>query len=517
MLAASGMKEADLNNIPAIYLLALSPLAAENLAPLQDTGPKGFNTIAVMKALMGEDKCFVIDKPTSIEDVLYGVRNKLLESKPVVILYDPDALKGKVSWFQVPWVQKEKRVNEGDLERFYSKFSKQTNGKRVVILVSQEASRYEGIQDQITELSRLLKAPTIHTPTGVSAVSHKNEYAAGYVYLGYNRFPKRLLDGLTPEDTVICIGFEPGEYSLNQDKIKGSAWVITNLVNAYGTENGTFRHRVVGEYNEIRGDIELVLKNIISHLQGQKLDRPQIVIPEDLNEGASYPSPPSKYVNMVEFYRRLVQHLKPGTVLVMDVCMGYKDYQHVTQRPVPGVQVKYVHQGSLMGNSLGTMAGMKVARPDLNVVGVTGDGCFAYIGASLGEVSDYGFTMFVLDNGTHGVVYKGLQQIKRDLPWEKLLELTKIPQSNYVKMAKAQGWRGYNLRHGMPFFQHFMEWAQGQKSDSLAGRIYSGWKNIFNGRHPRSLLVRIPMYQEDDIGPNARLDNLGKQGTITNL
>ena len=73
--------------------------------------------------------------------------------------------------------------------------------------------------------------------------------------------------------------------------------------------------------------------------------------------------------------------------------MGYKDFQRVTQRPVPGVKVMYLHQGSLMGQGLGEALGLRFAQPDKHIHLITGDGCLEYSEGTLARMKDLGLVV----------------------------------------------------------------------------------------------------------------------------
>ncbi|MBI2654173.1 thiamine pyrophosphate-binding protein [Candidatus Woesearchaeota archaeon] len=487
-LVGPAIIDAKMHNIPVIFLGALSASTAGNNAPLQDTTINGFNTVEAMKARLG-DGCQVIDKASAIESVLYHARERLADSKPVVVLYHSDILSQRVPWFQVPWEDKPQQVDELTLENLISNFPHQTNGRRVVIFVGEEAARYKGIQELTTTLARMLKAPTIYTPTGVSAVSQENEFSAGHVMLGHNDYSFKLWRSLKPEETVIVVGPEPHEYSTNQEKLGANAVVITNYKDPYGSVNGSFRHRVAGNYTHIRGPIDVVLRNMIQRLSGMHLVRPNVEIPRDLNE-SQYQAPPEEFTNMQVFYRSLARHIPKPAIYIGDVCRGYKDPQNSLQRPVEGLKFLYVHQGSLMGQGAGQALGVKLALPNHYVCLVTGDGCFEYSGAALGRMANQNLLFIVLHDGTHGLVSWGLSKIKPYLPNSR--KLTDVPSNDYVMMAKAQGWEAYDLRPDLSNMGELM-----RRFASLKGR---------------SMLMRVPVFPDDDLGQNPRLYGLGRQG-----
>src|SRR6184192_4679855 len=68
-LGGSGMTDAKLHNIPAVYLIALNSTLSIGNAPLQDVSEHGMNIVPQLEAELGEG-CVVIDSVHSLEDGL---------------------------------------------------------------------------------------------------------------------------------------------------------------------------------------------------------------------------------------------------------------------------------------------------------------------------------------------------------------------------------------------------------------------------------------------------------------
>ena len=106
-----------------------------------------------------------------------------------------------------------------------------------------------------------------------------------------------------------------------------------------------------------------------------------------------------------------------------------------------------------------------------------------------------GLVLFVLDNGTHGLVDWGLGKIKPHLPPDR--RLTHVPRNDYVGMAVAQGWRGSYLDPYSSDMEKIMKEA--------------------NSLGTQSMLVQVKVHPEDDLGQNRRLEGLQKQGKIITM
>src|SRR5260370_8182841 len=95
----------------------------------------------------------------------------------------------------------------------------------------------------------------------------------------------KLWRSVGPDDCVITLGFDPGEYSLNLATIPaGQVWNFTGWTEQYGHIAGEFRHRVRGNYDVVHGDLDAVLREVIPQLSNRGLGRrPPIDVPERLN------------------------------------------------------------------------------------------------------------------------------------------------------------------------------------------------------------------------------------------
>ena len=59
-LGSSGITDAKLHNIPAVYVIALNSTLSIGLSPLQDVSEHGMNVIPQLRAELGE-ACIVVD------------------------------------------------------------------------------------------------------------------------------------------------------------------------------------------------------------------------------------------------------------------------------------------------------------------------------------------------------------------------------------------------------------------------------------------------------------------------
>jgi acetolactate synthase-1/2/3 large subunit len=485
-LAGSGMTDAKLHNIPAVYIVALNSTMSIGQAPLQDVSVHGMNVVPQLEAELGEG-CIVIDDIDSIERQLERAQSVLQESKPVAICFYPDILSRPAS-VDVPLRHRPRGLRQADADRFISEFSEIADGRRVIIYVGSEAARWPGMPALTTQLATVLKAPTVWSVNGANAVSAENPYGYGYISFGGNDEAMKLWRSIGPDDCVIAVGFDPGEYSLNLAAIPaGDVWHFTGWNEPYGHIAGEFRHRVKGNYHIVRGDLDMTLGAIVPRLAaGAAGRRPEINLPQRLNTREIPRDVRQGAVDFMAFYEKLNQAWRPYSIGFDDVCIAYKDRQYVTQRPHPYIPFHTTHDGSAMGGGFGLGVGAKLADPSLHTFVFTGDGCFRLFGGSLADAANLDLRVFVINNGVYGIVDKGLEVVIPDV--EKRRYHSTLPSIDFVNAAKAHGWDGYRVKSDL----------------SNLGEIMDACYET----EGQSILVDVPVDANQVIGLNPRLYNL---------
>ncbi len=480
------MSDAKLHNIPALYLIALNSTMSIGNAPLQDVSEHGMNVVPQLEAELGEG-CVVIDNINRLEDGLKRAQHMLKRNKPVALAFHPDVLSRETD-AAAPWTSQPRTFAARDVAEFLEEFPQVARGRRVIVYVSGEAAFVPGIRDLTTRLAETLHAPTVWSVNGANAVSPENQWGHGYISFGGNDAAMKLWRGITPHDVVITLGFDPGEYSLNLGKIP-AGWVyhFTDLRDPYGHKHGEFRHRVANQYRVVRGDIGMVLAEVLPRLEGAMGERPATSpAPADLNDRELSRQVRPGAVDAVEFYARLHRAWRPGSIGFDDVCTAYKDRQYIAQRPSPNIRFFTTHDGSAMGGAFGLGVGAKCADPALHTFVFTGDGCWRLFGGALADAANLGMNVFVVNNGVYGIVDKGLEVIIPD--HDKRLYHSRLPQIDFVKAAEAHGWDAARVAPDL------------SDLDDVVSRCYE--------RNGRSFLVEVPIDADQLLGQNPRLQNL---------
>jgi len=492
-LGSSGITEAKLHNLPALFIMALNSTGSIGKSPLQDVSHYGMNIVPQLQAELGEG-CIVIDNINRLERDLAKAQRILHDSRPVAIAFYPDIISREIE-VHVPKADPPRTLNRKDVDAFVERFPAMAKGRRVIIYVGEEAAFCPNIQQLTTELSTLLKAPTVWSINGANAVSHKNPYAYGYILFGANDKAMQLWRSMTAEDILITLGFCSGEYSINLESFPAKCtWHIGGYIDGYGQVNGDCRHRCKGEYRQVRGDIGLALEGILPRLKamGIEKDRPEVERPENLNFREVWRDVRKDCVDFMTFYEELPKHWQPHSIGFDDVCVSYKDRQYVTQRPHPYIKFWTGHHGSAMGGAFGLGVGAKLADPTLHTFLFCGDGCWRLFGGCLADAAFLDLRLFIINNGTYGIVDKGLEIIIPTV--EKARYHSKLPSIDFVAAAKAHGWEGFYLKPDLSNLKEIMDACY-----TPAGR---------------SILVDVPVDTEQVVGLNARLLNLTTQAYL---
>lgn len=485
-LGSSGLTDAKLHNIPAVYIIALNSTMSIGMSPLQDVSAHGMNIVPQLEAELG-DGCIVIDDITQLEERMGQAQRVLLESRPVAIAFHPDILSQVVD-LEVPAVQRPREFEHRDVEAFLEVFPAQAAQRRVILYVGAEAARYPGMAALTTELSAALRAPTVWSVNGANAVARDNPYGFGYISFGGNDEAMKLWRSLHRDDIVIALGFDSGEYSLNLAKIPaGCVWHFTDWKEPYGHLNGEFRHRAAEDYRVVRGDLDLIVRAILPRLkqQGQR-PWPEISLPRSLNTRVLSREVRAGCVDFIGFYEALDKRWRPHSIGFDDVCTAYKDRQYVTQRPHPHIPFHTVHDGSAMGGAFGLGVGAKIADPSRHIFVFSGDGCWRLFGGSLAEAAGLDLRLFIINNGTYAIVDKGLEVVIPEV--DKRRYHGKLAGIDFVGAARAHGWEGFRLRPDLSNLAEIMD----------ACYTPTG----------QSILVDVPVDPDQVIGLNPRLLNL---------
>jgi len=423
----------------------------------------------------------------ALGEQLQHVERTLRASRPVAILFHPDVLSRPARPY-VPLPPTPKGFSRADVNAFLAELPAQIEGRRVVVYVCDEAARCPGIQALTTRLAEALSAPMVWSVNGANAVSHDNPHGYGYISFGGNDEAMKLWRSVGPEDIVLTLGFDPGEFAIDLQSITaGHVWHLGAFEEGFGHHDGEFAHRITGQYHRVRGDVGLILADVLPHLERLAAGRrPGTPAPAWLNTRTIARPTQESCVDLVAFYEAIHRLSRPNSVGFDDVCVSFKDRQYVGQRPHPNIRFYNSQDGAAMGGAFGFGIGAKLADPSLHTFVLSGDGCFRLYGAALSEAAGLDLRLFILNNGTFALVETMLDVVLPDV--ERPRYHGKLPRCDYGAMARAQGWDAYRLKPDLSNLPEIMD--------------------VCSARRGRSILVDVPVDDRQLVGYNPRVDKV---------
>ncbi|MDQ8013202.1 MAG: thiamine pyrophosphate-dependent enzyme [Flavobacterium nitrogenifigens] len=486
-LICCGLSDAKLHDIPAVYMVPISGSSSAGFAPLQDSSVFGSNVMAQLAAEL-PDSFFILDSRATLAHRLSLAKKQLDNSKPVVLVLDNEGL-ALADAAAPPWCEDQPAdVEEKDpIGDFIGLFRKEVKGKRLVVLVGEEVARYGNGSSLTTQLSVQFQAATIWSINGANGAERNNPYGYGYISFGGNDLAVEIFNSLSQGDVLLMLGACPDEYTANFSRISASAvFYASGIRNAYGTVQGSIGHFALGRYYQMHAQLDIFLEELIESSKAEKFENiASERAPSYLNvrpfNGAS-----EGYADMAALHLMLDQWWPADSTGIDDVCLAYKDRQYVVQRPNGNIKFYSLYRGSAMGGAFGAAVGAKLACPQKAVFLFTGDGCFRLFSGSMAEVSRLGLVVFLLNNGTLGIVEQGLLQILPDI--DEPHYHSKLQPIDYCAVAEASGWEAFSL---CPDFSNL---------DFLLDKINVGLS--------KSLMIEIPVDPRQILGSNPRLKNL---------
>lgn len=483
-----GLSDAKLHDIPAIYVIPLPSRESENSCPLQDMSVNGSHIYEQLKAEC-PNGVFVFDDISLLTRQLSEARQQLNNAKPVIFLLRHEVLIQPVTLIDEQHQNKtdsRKEITE-TVNAFIHNFKQEVVDKRVVLMLGEELIHYPDIEKKISLFSQKIGAAVIWSINGANAATRDNPYGYGYLLFGGNCAAIDLYRSLGQDDILVVFGACPDEYTTNLKKYTAAKTFYLSYIHAaYGQIDNSFEHRAQGDYEHIHAPLDELIDALLFKVETETLaNRTAQYAPENLNF-SPFMKPRYGYVDLVELYQKLDTWWPKGSIGIDDVCMSYKDRQYITQKPNSNIRFFSLYRGSAMGNAFGTAIGARLANPESPVFMFTGDGCFRFFAGSLCEARDLGLTVFLLNNGSLGIVQQGASQLLPHLT-EKQFH-TKIEDLDYCMSAKAAGWLAEKL---LPDLSNLDAILQDRTAVSK-----------------RSMLIEVPVDVLQILGKNPRVQNL---------
>jgi acetolactate synthase-1/2/3 large subunit len=485
-LLSCGLSDAKLHDIPAVYIIPLSSEEMRGQAPLQDTSEYGSHIVAQLCSELPES-VFVLDSPETFTEKLQAAHTRLINCSPIVLVLLHSELNRPVSVPAEAMLPTDPPAHLDSFTDFCDEFRADIKGRNLVLLVGEEMARYPDSVALTTQFCQTLRCAAIWSINGANAVARKNPYGFGYITFGGNDEALSLYQSLGEDDVLLVLGACPDEYTVNLHKFAAAkTFFLSNIIGGYGQIKNNFGHRAQGHYRHVSGPLDRLLRSLLAAAEQQPFNNiPTSPAPDNLNRRRT-PAPRDGYVDMAKLYQRLDRWWPANSIGFDDVCLSYKDRQYVTQRPNNNIQFYSLYRGSSMGGAFGAAVGAKLSSPTQPVFLFTGDGCFRLFSGSLGEVSELGLVIFLLNNASFSIVGQGLPEILPGV--EEKNYHARLKPLDYCMVARACGWEAERLCPTLSNLHLLLEKIESNST--------------------KSLLIDVPVDALQILGRNPRVNNL---------
>ena len=278
-----------------------------------------------------------------------------------------------------------------------------------------------GVSDEVAALSELLQAPVVGYRTGRGVVDHRH-------HLGINLHGSHEL--WKSADVIFAIG--------SNMRLPLQRWGTDDDMTIIRLDVDPTTHNIFHKPDiAITARAEDVLPYLTSQIANQadtRADRTEemAVIKAEWDKQTAYLEPQNTYLKIIR------EALGEDGIFVDDLTqVGFA--ARITY-PVykPRTYITPGYQGTL-GYGFPTSLGVKVAKPDVPVISISGDGGFMFSPQSLATAVQHqiGVVCIVFNNSQYGNV----QQMQRDLYGGRVIA-TDLINPDFVKMAESYGAQG---------------------------------------------------------------------------
>lgn len=306
--------------------------------------------------------------------------------------------------------------------------------KRPLILVGGGAI---DASQEVMELARMMRAPVVNTLMGMGIVPSSYEMNLGPLGL-HGRLSA--LEMSTEADLIISIGSRFSDRTYNpHDRMKDPTGRVIHI-DIDATEFSKHRHRCVN----LQADARKALRALICAMGTSPMSWPDWTehalqvkrshVCDD--DRCCTPIAPQKVMHEIN------KLIDDDTIVTTDVGQNQMWAMHYLDIEKPR---RFLSSGTFgtMGYGLPAAIGAKAAKPDMNVMAITGDGGFQMVmqemATSLAE--DLPVTVVLLNNGTLGMVRQW-----QKLFWHERYSATTLRcDPDFVKLAESFGAKGIRV------------------------------------------------------------------------
>lgn len=299
--------------------------------------------------------------------------------------------------------------------------------------------------EELTELAELLGIPVGTTLTGKGSISEAHPLSLGVV--GDNGARPYANKTVEEADLVLFVGCKTGSVSTRRWRIPRAGTKIVHI-DVDPSEIGKNFETEAG----VVGDAKLALKELIDCLEttikrgapkrGSRAARIRDLAREWLDQVAPKMSSESTPIKPQRVMKELRETLPKNSLIIADAGTGTAFGAAYIDNLQPGRSFICFRAHGGLGYAVPGAIGAKLAAPDRTILGLSGDGGFAF---SLGELETarrerIPFTVIVFNNGSFGWI-KTLQW----LYYGERYKSVDFSPLNYADVASSLGCRGIRV------------------------------------------------------------------------
>ena len=445
----TGVASAYENHIPLLVITAQTALSKFGHGAFQESSDTSVNTLGMFQYCTKYNT--LISHPGQFERKIYAaVATALQMQAPVHLSVPMDVFKTassvvKPSFDLRPLLDNVCLIDDLAVSRLVGLL---TERKRIVFVIGDECADAIGT---ILSVAILLQAEIVSTPHGKGMVSPYHPRFRGVIGFSGHQSAERLLAD-KKVDLIVAIGTSLGEWTSSQwsdPSIMENRLVHVESYAGRFTESPAAMLHVLGELSTV---FDKVLREVFQSKRIRELNKDRPV--EEKNEGpqkrhflmdeevkchlASNPIKPQRLMY------RLAELFPPQTFWMADVGNSFSwsvHYLHPYDRRLSGARkrgygvYRSCFDFASMGWAIGAAIGVGLARRDIPVVCITGDGSWLMNGqeATVALQENLKVIFIILNDSALGMVKHG--QVLSDA--ERIG--CRLPVVDFAAMASAQG------------------------------------------------------------------------------
>ncbi len=443
----TGVASAYENHVPLLVITAQTALSKFGHGAFQDSSDTSVNTTAMFQHCTRYSS--LISHPEQFERKVYSAIMTALQLRTPVHLSVPmDIFNAKAPVVEPSFDLKallfEQKSADDDAVKQLTRLLTERN--RIVFVIGDECADAIGT---ILSVAILLNAEIVTTPHGKGMVSPYHPRFRGVIGFSGHSTADNLLADLT-NDLIVAIGTSLGEWTC-------SYWDSPEIMNdrlVHVESNASRLSDSPAAMLHVLGNLSSIFESVLNEIfHSKKIHQ--------LNEasGSSVTQKPSMHFKMQDQQKcyeiskplkpqrlmyKLAQLFPPQTFWLADVGNSFSwsvHYLHPYDRRLSGSRkrgygiYRSCFDFAPMGWAIGSSVGVALARPDIPVVCITGDGSWLMNGQEATVALQEKLTVIyvILNDSALGMVKHG--QILSEAERVGCL----LPEVSYAKMAEAQG------------------------------------------------------------------------------